>query len=440
MGTDNFSQAVLIQELEALDASLDELQQQFEREDRERLGALQSLEEDLDRFGQMLTQPQDEIDLFEALRFQSYEEFHSNFLAWLLDPEGSHGLGGRFLQGFLTATGANRAIRSRDLSSTAIRREHPLMKGEEHGRLDISIRNESAGFLCAVENKVWSSEGGYQLSWYRSVLEAEYPDSQVHLVFLTRLGEEPPNPDERGHWKLLSYTTILRLVEQTIAAANGTVHEDVLTFLRQYTVTLRRNIVPEVSNDVHALARRIYRKHKQAIDLIIEHRERYEPNYVTEGFRMIREAIGKQPLWMEGTVNHPYARFLSADWAAYDDIWSEDWPHTMLLFEIQATNSRAEMYLSLTWVGEESLRSKIFQHVKANPTTFNCAEPVYTDGYIRLHTVGEILQESDYANWWDEEGIRETITRRLDGFARGEFPEINRIITECLEDYQSENG
>ena len=40
--------------------------------------------------------------------------------------------------------------------------------------------------------------------------------------------------------------------------------------LRQYAVTLRRNIVPEISNDAHALARKIYRKHKQAIDLIIE--------------------------------------------------------------------------------------------------------------------------------------------------------------------------
>ena len=237
----------------------------------------------------------------------------------------------------------------------------------------------------------------------------------------------------------MSYTEVLRLVEGAITAERNSANEDVMAFLRQYAITLRRNIVPEVSNDVHELARRIYRKHKRAIDLIIEHRERYEPNYVTEGFRMIRDAIGRQPLWIEGTCNRPYVRFLSADWEAYDGIWSDDWPHAVLLFEIQVTNSRAGLYFSLTWVGEESLRSKIFQRVKENPNTFNCAEPAYTDGFIRLHTVGDILQESDYESWWDEESIRDTIRGRLDDFARGEFPEINRIILKCLEEYQSES-
>ena len=69
------------------------------------------------------------------------------------------------------------------------------------------------------------------------------------------------------------------LVERTIQDKGDSTNEDVRTLLRLYATTLRRNIVPDVSNDVHQLARKIYRKHKQAIDLIIEHRERYEPNY-----------------------------------------------------------------------------------------------------------------------------------------------------------------
>ena len=68
------------------------------------------------------------------------------------------------------------------------------------------------------------------------------------------------------------------LVEGATAAAGDTANENVLALLRQYAITLRRNIVPEVSNDAHELARRIYRKHKRAIDLIIEHRDRYQPN------------------------------------------------------------------------------------------------------------------------------------------------------------------
>ena len=51
--------------------------------------------------------------------------------------------------------------------------------------MDILIRNESAKFLCAIENKVWASESGDQLAWYRKVLAFHYPNHRVHRVFLT---------------------------------------------------------------------------------------------------------------------------------------------------------------------------------------------------------------------------------------------------------------
>ena len=442
MVTDDAGKPALAVELDELDLALDELRQLFDAEDGEARLALQRLEADdadLARLGFMLSGWHDEVDVFDALRLHGDEQFHSNLLAWLLNPRGSHGLGDRFLRGFLAQVGARGVIRTADLPSTTVRREHYLEQEGESGRLDILIHNESAKFLCAIENKVWAPESGNQLAWYRKVLACHYPNHRVHRMFLTPRGMVPDNPGEREHWKRMSYTEVLRLVEGAIAAEGNSVNEDVMAFLRQYAITLRRNIVPEVSNDVHELARRIYRKHKRAIDLIIEHRERYEPNYVTEGFRMIRDAIGRQQLWSEGTCNRPYARFLSADWEAYDDIWSDDWPHAVLLFEIRVTSSRAELYFSLTYVGEESLRSKIFQRVKENPNTFNCAEPAYTDGFIRLHTVGDILQESDYESWWDEENIRDTIKGRLDDFVRGEFPKINRIILKCLEEYRSES-
>ena len=46
--------------------------------------------------------------------------------------------------------------------------------------------------------------------------------------------------------------------------------------------------------------------------------------------------------------------------------------------------------------------------------------------------MGNIPEESDYESWRDEESIRDTIGDRLDDFARGEVPEINRLILKCL--------
>ena len=443
MHAENVEQATLMAALEELDGPLDELQELLEAEDGKSRLALQRLEEDgadLVRLDEMLSEWRDEVDIFDVLGLDSSEEFHSTFLAWLLDPKGSHGLGDHFLQGFLAVSGAPRAIRAGDRPSTTIRREKHVALDGGRGRLDIRILNESARFVCAIENKIRAPESGNQLAWYRKVLEHDHPDCRVHRVFLTPRGVMPDDPEEREHWTAISYTDVLRLVEGAIAPEGNSANEDVVAFLRQYAITLRRNIVSEVSNDVHALARRIYRKHKQAIDLIIEHQERYEPNYVTEGFWMVREAIGKQPLWREARCDRPYARFVSADWTGYEELILDDWPYSLLLFELRVAGTGAELYFSMARGGDEAIRTKIFDRVKENLDTFNCNQPGYTDGFIRLHTVGDILEEADYESWWDEEKTRETVAKRLDNFCRNEFVGINEVIVRCLEDYRTDEG
>ena len=449
MPAEKVEQATLLAALEELDASLDELQGLFDDEDGKARLALRGLEEDgadLVRLDEMLSVWRDEVDVFDDLKLDGSEEFHSNFLAWLLDPRGSHGMGDHFLQGFLAASGASGAISAANRPGTTVRREHYLEHEGESGRLDIRMLNENAKFVCAVENKVWAPESGNQLAWYRKVLGRDHPDQRVHRVFLTPRGVAPDDPDEREHWTTMSYADVLRLVEGTIAA-KGTIaargdlaNEDVMAFLRQYTITLRRNIVPEVSNDVHELARRIYRKHQRAIDLIMENRERYEPNYVNEGFRMIRGAVGRQPLWKESTTNHPYVRFVSAEWEQYEEeLGLERWPYTLLQFEVQVTDRWATGTLFWAPGGNEALRRKMFDRLRDYLTTRRAAQPTYTEDYARLYTVGNILEETDYETWWDEEKTRETIARRLDDFAGCEFPEINRIILECLKKYRSES-
>ena len=441
MSAEEIGQAALLGALEELDSSLDELRELLDGEDADIVLALGRLEEDganLIRLGEMLAEWQEEVDIFDVLSLHGDEQFHSNLLAWLLDPKGTHGLGDHFLQGFLAVSGASRAIRAPDRLSTTVHREKSLELDGGYGRLDIRILNESANFVCAVENKVWASESGDQLAWYRGVLARDHDGQTVHRVFLTPRGVQPDNPTERAHWTTMSYTDILRLVEGTIAAAGDAVNGDVLAFLRQYAITLRRNIVPDVSNDVHELARRIYRKHKRAIDLLIEHRERYEPNYVTEWFWMSREAIDGQSLWREATCNRPYARFVSADWGDYEELALDDWPHSLLLFELHATPGGLELYFSLAGGGDEQVRRKIFNAVKANPDVFDCAAPAYTDGFIRLHTVGMLLDEADSELWWDEAGTGATIAGRLEDFAQSGFPAINGIIVDCLKDYRAE--
>ena len=445
MNTDEITPENLIAELEQLDLKLGDLGQLLQHDDEFLFQALKALDgdtRDLDLLQSMLIEREGEgdVDVFDVLGLQGRELFHSDFLAWLLGPKGSHGLGDRFLQGFLRLIHGRAVLPAANSPATTADREAFLTYGGVSGRLDILIRNSNAGYLCAIENKVWAPEGADQLGWYRRVLESDYPGHMVDLVFLTPDGREPEEDEERNHWTRVSYTDILRLVDEILDTEPAIENSDVAAFLRQYAVTLRRNIVPDISNDIHELAKRIYRRHTRAIDLIIENRERYAPNYVTEGFRMVREAVGHQPLFSEGTCNRPYARFRSVAWDDYDELRLDYWPNSLLLFEVQVTDRSASLYLTLCRGGDESLRQRIFERVKENGDVFNCEATVYTDQYIVLHQEGDILEESDYEVWWDEDTVRGRLRSRLDEFARGAFPKLNQVILNALEERRSESA
>ena len=418
----------------------------------ERIGqALIGLAEDfadLDRLKGMLPEWRSEADLFHELRLDGSEEFHSNFLAWLLDPRRSHGLGEGFLQRFLAKSGAgSRVINSANRGATTVTRERHVELDGVRRRFDIQISNKEAQFICVIEeNKVWSEEGDRQLADYRQALVKDYPDYQTHLVFLTPAGTPPGDTKELKHWRIMTYADVLELVEGLIHDDRDSPNQDVIAFLRQYAITLRRNSVrrnsvPDVSNDVHQLAQGIYRKHQAAIDLIIENKDRYLPNYVAEATLMFRDAVDKRrDIWLRRGIasNRPYERFIATKWAKYESVKLPAWPNHLLLFEIHITGKSVDMYLLLAPGGAEPLRKKIFDRVKENPDAFDCQQPHYTEQLIDLHRAGEILTESDYENWWNEDAIRSKIDHYLDDFAQTRFRRIDEIIVQCLDDYEAE--
>ena len=431
-------------QVEELDVDLVELGQLLHQGDGELRLALLRLEEDgwdLDRLRSMLDERQGEVDIFYELHQHDKELFHSDMLAWLLNPRGSHGLGDRFLQGFLRLFHGRLPILAADRPATTVAREFHLNYEGESGRLDILIQNSRANYVCAIENKVWAREGENQLPWYRKVLAPEQThsrtDNRVDLVFLTPDGRPPDDEEEHQHWKRVSYSQILQLTEELLESETAIENVDVRAVINQYAVTLRRNIVPDVTNDIHELAQRVYRKHRRAIDLIIENKDRYTPNYRSEGYGMVRDAVGKQPLWKMGTCNSPYVRFRSVDWVGYDDLLLASWPNFLLLFEAHVTDNRVGLYLIL-WQGDnDSLRRRIFERVKERGDLFNCEAPAYGAQYIQLHEAEDILEESDYEDWWDKESIQKRIGSRLDAFARGSFPKINEVILNVLEEHRS---
>ena len=260
---------------------------------------------DLAGLEEFIERQQSEFDALSFLGLAGSEEFHSKVLAWLLNPRESHGMRDHFLRNFLlettaqaeaagilAATFAERA--AFDWSVTTVRREWCHEVAGREGYLDILLVNEKERFLCAVENKIFSSEHSNQLTRYRQALHNHYPNFDRHHVFLSPAGTRPYREEERRYWTPVSYGMILQLVEQMMSNGADLVPEDVGRFLHQYSTTLRRRIVADANTNIRYLARKVYLEHRTAIELLME----CKPDYLAEMQQMFREAITEHKGWL----------------------------------------------------------------------------------------------------------------------------------------------
>ena len=125
-----------------------------------------------------------DVNIFDVLRINDYEIRHSNILAWLLDPYGSHGIGNLFVRLFV-----ERVIRNNpdsgystldwaflDYNNVDVFREKHWADTEKRDSLDIlmEIESQAKEYLIAIENKVNSKESKDQTLKYREHIEAEY--------------------------------------------------------------------------------------------------------------------------------------------------------------------------------------------------------------------------------------------------------------------------
>jgi hypothetical protein len=149
------------------------------------------------------------FNVFSAMGVGAAEVRHSRFLAWLLDPKGTHGAGSRYLRAFLEALPKDGNFQRMNASA-------PLDETEvrcEFDRIDILMVNRAARFACAIENKIRIDEGEGQLVRYRKQLEASFPGWVQRLVFLTLKNDAPSDPA----WVSLSYPELLERVLRKVA-------------------------------------------------------------------------------------------------------------------------------------------------------------------------------------------------------------------------------
>lgn len=215
------------------------------------------------------------FNAFRVLRIERAEIRHSNVLAWLLDPAGSHGLGRtvlrRMLSSILLDAGKNvdsvsaAHIELMDFSDVEIRREWRNID------LLVICHDETDRLVFLVENKLLSGEHSDQLRRYMNVARAEFPDYSIVPVYLTLQGDEPSEDAGEAGYIPWSHVQLLNTLELIGQQRRDQLTPDVAAFLGDYLSTLRGITMQD--EELVDLCKRIYRKHREAIELIVEHGE-----------------------------------------------------------------------------------------------------------------------------------------------------------------------
>ncbi|MGU9961835.1 MAG: PD-(D/E)XK nuclease family protein [Candidatus Puniceispirillales bacterium WSBS_2018_MAG_OTU23] len=222
---------------------------------------------ELDKIGNYLKR----FNPIKTMRMEGMEIRHSAILAWLLDPQESHGMGDQFLKAFLAkalpdSTSKHQKLCALDISQadmmdTEVRREWR--------NIDLLIISHANGWVFIIENKFHSKQHGKQLTdYYKTVEDVFGSDKKVQGIFLT-LNKEKPDDE---HYTQIYYEDVLEVLKRSIDNQIRPLSSEVYVFLQHYIEVIEEvKGMNKTNNDMVELARKLYRNNRKVFDFVLEH-------------------------------------------------------------------------------------------------------------------------------------------------------------------------
>jgi hypothetical protein len=225
---------------------------------------LLALIEDLDAFSQRFKSTS-KLNIFEAVGLRRQEIKHSNFLAFLLRPLEQHGLGDAFLRRLISKVIDNLQVAApiSPLTLALASFEDAIVTREWRG-IDLVVESKVNRLVLIIENKVDASEGANQLSRYENIVKTSFPEHRRMFAYLTPEGDPPSS----STWSCISYTDV---IDALATAKPGELSKEAHLVIDHYIDMIRRNLVPD--QELVEQCRRLYLKHREALDLIYRYGE-----------------------------------------------------------------------------------------------------------------------------------------------------------------------
>lgn len=377
------------------------------------------------------------FNIFESIGAIRRELRHSDFLSFLLTPGSNHGISESFLKAFLfditkyNVQTTNRTISVSpidvdlyDLSDIDVKREWK--------NIDILLISKKNQFVCAIENKVDSDESKSQLTDYRKKVENEFPDYKKLYIYLTLEGQEAKSLEDRDYWLPYSYGNIHALLNTILKKSVGNIGEDIYILLKHYSEMINRHLMAD--SDIAKLSKEIYKRHKQALDLIFEHKPDMQSEIQEYLMGEIRDNRNGKIELDQSTKN--LIRFAVSKWDNFEGQKSGEGQWTknnrVLLFEFQ--NSQNELVLKLIiGPGQQEFRENIFNEINRDPTPvpFKINKSLgtkWTQIYRRQIVDKKQMMEEDF------ESLKKIINAKLEEFFKQDkhFDEICAFIEKIF--------
>jgi len=364
--------------------------QNTEKELRKALEAFVVDNSELERLESLVT----EFNIFEAIGAVHQERSHSDFLAYLLTPYQNHGLGESFARKLLQrvvsfAKDIQLPISAVDVDTWNL---EELEVSREWQSIDLLLRSETNRFVVIIENKIDSTEHSGQLERYWRTVGTHFPKDKVIAIYLTPDGEKPSHQE----FISLDYDQIATVIEGLVASRFSTLGPDIRTLMSHYAQMLRRHIVAE--SEIADLCRRIYRKHAQAIELIVEHR----PDQQASLREFLEQLIKAQPELISDHSTKNYVRFALKSWDTPTLQAGQGWTRSgrMFLFEFQNYPKSLNLKL-IIGPGPLETREKLLQIALQNQPPFRPLakalnrqyNEVYSQNFLSARAYSEDAEE-----------------------------------------------
>ncbi len=337
-----------------------------------------------------------EFNPFKVLEIEEFEIRHSTVLAWLLDPNENHNLRDAFLKKFLAEVIVNNEHieTSINVFKTQEMSYHDVEVETEWKNIDIILLSKENKVAIFIENKIRAKESKHQLKKYIDIVNAHYASYEIIPVFLTLTGEDPTDSE----YGIISYSQILEILKFIISIQKENLNPKVVDFLSYYLKIL--DVLTMEDKEIKSLCKKIYKDHKDALDLINKYAD--ETEFENAASEFVASLNAK-----EININDKQAWFLPQSiLSKMEEVGVESWNDGYpLAFWFIAKEGKLGLRLEVGPFKDGALRRKFLEHLKENGFTIYDHSFKAGAKYTRIFTKYPKFEE------WDD---REEIIQKMD--------------------------